>query len=291
MNTIQQLNSAFKQVRSHFAGPHQKLIDRRSECQNAHRETYERATELSMEADGLKSASGAVSILAQMMASGQLAELQQLAAEQTAAQAGNPFAFLGLHTREGLVEVLGGAQDQEDALTWRVAGAAKVAGTLASDKPIDNAVAQLARDYSLKGPLPQLEGTTEEHISQWAQGLESLADDTARRASLAQQQASQSWDAVSNAQEAMDNHWKTRNSNKGQRIADARAFMVELDQADKATPGILKELRNEAPPEIKPWLNNGLLDSFRAQLKRTEGNLEAVDWNKVLGQLERTSLS
>ncbi len=291
MSSIQHLNSAFKQVRSHFAAPHQRLIDQRSQCQAEHRETYERASELSMRADGLKSASAAVHTLASLMASGQLAALQQLAAEQAAAQAGNPFAFLGLHTRQGLVGVFGGQQNEEDQRTWQVAGAANVAGALASDQPTEKAVAQLSHDYGLKGPIPQLEGTGEEQVAQWAGELERLAEDTAQQASLAEQQASQSWDAVSKAQQELDSHWKTRHSNKGQRIADARAFMLELEKADQAAPGILKELRQQAPPETKPWLNNGLLESFRAQLKRTDGNPEAVDWNKVLGQLERTSLS
>lgn len=244
-----------------------------------------------MLADGLKSASGAVSVLSKMMARGQLAELQHIAAEQTAAQAGNPLAFLGLRTREGLVNALGGPQSQEDQSAWQVWGAANIAGALASDKPTENALAQLSRDYGLTGSLPGLQGTSPEQVSNWSQQLQSLASETASQASLAQDQASRRWEAVSKAQEDLDAHWKTRHQNKDQRLADARAFMLELHQAEQAQPALFRDLRQEAPAEIKPWLNKGLLDSFRAQLKRTNGDVEAVDWNKVLGQLERTSLS
>jgi hypothetical protein len=289
MNTVSSLNAKFSQVRSHFAAPHQKLIEQRDSCERDYREVYERANELGMQADGLKSACGAVSVLSKLMASGQLEQLQQIATEQAAAQAGNPFAFLGLRTREGLTQVFGGTQSQEDQLAWQVAGAANLADALAGEKPTEKVMSQLSRDYALKGSLPSLQGTSQEDIATWASQLQSLAQDTGSQATQTHQVAEQRWAAVSDTQTSLDTHWQSRHHNKGQRIADAKAFMLELHQADLAQPGIISEVRNQAPAECKPWLNKGLLDSFRAQLKRTNGDTEAVDWKKVLGQLERTS--
>jgi hypothetical protein len=288
MNT-QSLNAKLINVRSYFATPHQKLIEKRSESTQAHRETYERASDLGSEAEGLIRAGQTVDVLAKLIANGKLAELTQMAQEQAVAQAGNPFGFLGLRTRQGLSEVLGGEQSQEQTNEWSLAGAVVLAGALSQENPTGALAQTVAHEYSIKGNLPELSGVGLSDLSGWSAGLQDLGSKMAEEARKVDQQARQQWDAVSDVQSQLDAHWKSRNKDYGARVAAAQEFLTELDQAQIENPTVLKEMRNQLPAEFKAWLPNNILDSYRAQLKRTGGDASKVDWGKMLKQLERTS--
>jgi hypothetical protein len=284
------LLNQYQQVRSMYAGPVEQLGVQRSEAVSCSHETRKQADTFSSESRGLELGQQSTRLLANIWAGGGLEAAQKLASDIAAEASGNALASLALSTRHGLSTALSGKEDD----SFSSEGAVLLAGALGSDpaRYADNLNAAIQRQF----------GTSE---SSWLQGevtpdsLYALSDKLGERSEQAEQkagslqaQAKDEWKVVEDIQGQLNRRFASRADKKlfAEKKAAAKEFFAEFDAQDKANPGIGRELQSLAKENGEHYLSaTGMLTSYRAQMTRHQGEVDNLDWHKLVGQLERTS--
>jgi len=282
-------------LREKFAAPHERLADQRHLLGQQSHALYEKTSDLAGYGENLALMQPAVAGLARVVANGRLGELQAVAAEAAQAAAGNNFATLAISTLKGLHSFAGGGESD-----WTAEGIARLAEGLGND-PSQHA-AQLDRTLGRELFITD-QARREQHPEPFIQGelsaanLEGLSGwmtseqaNVGARVEASSSELKTAQDAYHATNEELQAHWHGRRHNMGERVQLAKSFLAHLDAAEKENPAVVKEMLAQAPEELKPFFPRNVLDSYRAQLKKAGGDPEKVDWRKMLGQLERTSL-
>ena len=287
------LNQAAK-VRSFYADPVEALGAERSRLGQVSHQTREQADSFSSQADSLGQAQASLKALTRVWSQGQLGQLQEIAAQVAAEASANPFASIALNTRQGLASVLGGKRNpEEDALE----GAVVLAGAMGTEpaKYADNLNQALQQNYYGLPAQKWVEGeVTPTSLEGVTQTMASQAEVAKSQAEGLYQKASQEWGGVDGVQKQLNTLFATRRNPQSvaQRIEAAKTFVVNLHAEAQANPQITKEMR-ELNKELKTsasWIqSDSLLASYNSQLAKSGGDLNKVDWKKLLGQMERTS--
>lgn len=282
-------------LRDKFAAPHEALVRQRDVQGRQSHALYEKANQLDDYGNNLGMLQPAVSGLAKVVANGKLGELQAVAADSAQQASGNPFATFALSTLKGLNDFTKGGEAD-----WTSAGIVRLAEGLGND-PAQHAAEfdrQLGRELFIGDqarqethPEPFLQGEFSaanlENLSNWMTSEQAGVKTQLEAAGAEQQKASEAYNATNDELQA---HWHGRRQNMGERVELAKNFLAHLDQAEQANPSVLKEMLDNAPAELKAFFPRNVLDSYRAQLKKADGDPSQINWNKLLGQLERTSL-
>jgi hypothetical protein len=281
-------------VRSFYADPVDDLGQKRGALSRTSHETREQADTFSSQADSLVQAQSSVKALAQIWSQGRLEELQELGTEVAAEMSSSPFAFLGLGTRQNLASALGGSKESEE---MAVEGAVVLAGAMGSDPEsyAQNLNVALDRNYYDLPDRNWVEGTpSPENLLQTAKSMDTEAKLAASKADTLYQQASDEWKAVDEVQGELDQRFDSRRDKglRTKRIDAAKSFLADFEAEATENPEITKDLRalaKETQSTAQRISFDGLLNSYRSQLRKNEGDVEKLNWGKLLRQFERTS--
>ncbi|MBN9418474.1 hypothetical protein ABS71_17450 [bacterium SCN 62-11] len=284
------LLNQYQQVRSLYAGPVEQLGVQRSQAVSRSHQTREQADTFAGECRNLELGQESTRLLARIWAGGGLQAAQKLAAEIAAETSGNVLASMALSTRHGLATGLSGKEDDSFASE----GAVLLAGAMGDDpaKYADNLNAAIGREFRSSQ-------------SSWLQGevtpdsLYALSDKMAERSRQAEQdatrlhaQAKDEWKVVEGIQGQLNQRFASRIDSKlfAEKKAAAQEFFAEFDAQDKENPGIGRELQSLAKENGEHFLSaSGMLTSYRAQMTRNHGEVDKLDWRKLVGQFEHTS--
>ena len=283
------LLNQYQQVRSFYAGPVEQLGVQRSQAERRSHQTREQADTFAGESRNLELGQESARLLGRIWAGGGLQAAQKLAADIAAEASGNVLASMALTTRHGLAVSLTG----QEGGNFATEGAVLLAGAMGDDpsKYADNLNAAIQREFRSSHSWLQGEVTPD--------SLYELSDKMAERSQQAEQDASKlyaqakdEWKVVDGIQGQLNERFSTRRDSRlfAEKKAVAQQFFAEFDAQDKENPGIGRELQGLAKENGEHFLSaSGMLTSYRAQMTRNNGEVDKLDWRKLVGQFDRTS--
>jgi len=284
------LLNQYQQVRSFYGGPVEKLGNERSKLERESHNTREQGDRFSSESRGLQLGQASTQILSRCWLEGRLPDLQKLASEVAAQASGNALASLALSTRSGLSSVLSGKEDEQG---FAAEGAVILAGAMGNDpsKYAENLNQAIGREFGGQAAWFQGE-VTPQSVADASVAIGERARQADQEAGQLYTQAQEQWSLVDNVQQQLNERFSSRRDPAlfAQKKAAAQEFFAEFEAQAQQNPEIARELQTLGKEQGERFLSaSGMLTSYRAQLTRHEGDVEKLDWRKLVGQFEATS--